>query len=88
MFQDGISSLAPDIRYQFLSLLHHKLEKITWFAFPALTVEAGCVWGVFNVTDVGNTLVAERIVSASLHRFTLVALALIAIFAVGVVDTS
>jgi len=60
----------------------------SWLAFPALTVEAGCVWGVFNVTDVGNTLVAERIVSASLHRFTLVVLAIRASFAVGVVNTS
>ena len=71
-----------------MSLLHHKLERITWFAFPALTVEAGGVWGVFNVTDVGNPLVAECIVSASCHRDTLVAGALIPRFAVGVVNTS
>ena len=88
MFQDGISSLAPDIRYQFLSLLHHKLERITWFAFPALTVEAGGVRGVLNVTDVGNVLVAEGVVSASCDLDTLVACALVASFAVGVVNTS
>ena len=71
-----------------MSLLHHKLERITWFAFPALTVEAGGVWGVFNVTDVGNPIVAECIVSASPVLDTLVGLANIARFAVGVVNTS
>jgi len=60
----------------------------TWFAFPALTVEAGGVRGVFNVTDVGNPIVAECIVSASPVLNTLVGLALIASIAVGVVNTS
>jgi hypothetical protein len=60
----------------------------SWFAFSVLTVEAGGVWGVLNVTDVGNILVAEGIVSASRDLDTLVACALIASFAVGVVNTS
>jgi hypothetical protein len=60
----------------------------SWFAFPALTVEAGGVRGVFNVTDVGNTVVAECIISASRDLDTLVACALIASIAVGVVNTS
>jgi len=60
----------------------------SWFTFPALTVEAGGVWAVFNVTDVGNALVAECIISAGLILDTLVGLALVASFAVGVVNTS
>jgi len=60
----------------------------SWFTFSALTVEAGGVRGVFNVADVGDSLVAEIVVSASCDLNTLVALALIAIFAVGVVNTS
>ena len=66
----------------------HELERSTWFAFSALTVEAGGVWGVFNVTDVRNPLVAECVVSASPVLDTLVGLANIARFAVGVVNTS
>jgi len=60
----------------------------SWFTFPALTVEAGGVRGVFNVTDVGDSLVAECIVSACCDLHTLVSLAIIAIFAVGIVYTS
>jgi len=60
----------------------------SWFAFPALTVEAGGVRGVLNVTDVGDVLVAEGVVSASCDLNTLVACALVASFAVGVVNTS
>ena len=66
----------------------HELERSTWFTFPALTVEAGGVRGVFNVTYVGDSLVAECIVSACCDLHTLVSLAIIAIFAVGIVYTS
>ena len=61
----------------------------TWFAFPSLTVEAGCVWRVCYVTDwSGFPVVAGSIVSASLHRTTLMANAFRASFTVGVVNTT
>jgi hypothetical protein len=60
----------------------------SWFAFTALTVEAGGVRGVLNVTDVGDVLVAEGVVSASCDLNTLVACALVASFTVGVVNAS
>ena len=80
--------IAPAITFsEFFSLFNTK-ERSTWFAFPALTVEAGGVRGVLNVTDVGDVLVAESVVSASCDLNTLVACALVASFAVGVVNTS
>ena len=67
-----------------------KMEVVlTWFAFPSLTVEAGCVWRVCYVTDWGGfPVVAGSIVSASLHGATLMANAFRASFTVGVVNTT
>jgi len=60
----------------------------SWFAFPALTVEASGVRRVFDVTDVRDSVVAVRVVSANIHWLALVANALRSSLAVGVVNTS
>ena len=67
-----------------------KVNKImlnqTWQTLSTLTVEAGGVWGVLNVTFSTDPIVAEGVIRASLHWFALVALASLASLTVVIGD--